>query len=273
MSKKNILILIVFCLVGITSAVVLANKWRNNVNFDVITVIGNHTISKEQLLEIARLKDDSSVNIEELNIQLIQDRIAKHPEIKKVFVSKEPPAELRIEIIEKRPIAILNTGTEMKLIDDELEIFSLKNQEKIFDLPVVSGIRIDDNIKIFNNLNKDELKTALFIISSAYSESKFLYNQLSEVNLSDSSKIIVYSSEQSIPFYFPRNTKNLPPAEYQALLRTKLKIFQKFVETVLAKNVKEGYSYVDLRYTNQVVVNFTRNQITNNEPEKEETGN
>ena len=76
-----------------------------------ITVTGNHSISREEILAVGRVKD--SVMIEkDAEIELIQDRLMNHPEIKKAFVSKTPPSELKIEIVEKRPVAILNTGSE-----------------------------------------------------------------------------------------------------------------------------------------------------------------
>jgi len=167
MKKKNIFIFIVLTLISVSAVVVFANKWRNNVNYEKITITGNYNIPDSDIFEVARLKKDSVINIEEVNItvinieevniNIIQDRLSKHPEIKKVYVSKEPPAELRIEIIEKRPIATINTGTDLKLIDDELEIFPYKNLDKLYDLPIISGIKIDDNLKVFNNVNKTEL--------------------------------------------------------------------------------------------------------------------
>ena len=275
MNAKTKLLIFVLVTAGvISSAVVFANKWRNNVNFDDITIEGNYTISRGEVLATAHLREDSSVNIEELDIPMIQDRISRHPEIKKVFVSKEPPAELKIEIVEKRPIAILNTGGDLKLVDDELEIFPFKNHDKIFDLPVISGIKTGQNVKVFNNLYKNDLRIAAYLILNSYKESKTLYSLLSEINLSDTSKIIVYSSEKSIPFYFPRSENgNIADPEYQKLLWNKLIVFKEFANRMLSREEANEYAYVDLRFSNQVVVNYKKNLLKKEEETNSETEN
>ena len=168
MSKLKFSVLIIFVIAIIVSALVFANSWRSNVYFDKITISGNITLSKEDILNVAHLKEDSVINIEELNIDIIQDRISKHPEIKKVFVSKEPPAELRIDITERRPVAIINFGNELKLVDKELEIFSFKNFEKIFDLPVINGLDIANDTKTGVRAWENEIRLALFMIIESH---------------------------------------------------------------------------------------------------------
>ena len=255
MSKFKFSVLIIFVIAIIVSALVFANSWRSNVYFDKITVSGNLTLSKEDILNVAHLKEDSVINIEELNIDIIQDRIAKHPEVKKVFVSKEPPAELKIDITERKPVAIINFGNELKLVDKELEIFSFTNFEKIFDLPVINGLNIANNTKPGISTRENDIRLALFIILESHKIGKYLYSQISEINLSDSNKIIVYSNENSVPFYFPRyEDKNIYDTEYQNEISNKLVLLKSFLEQVHVRNVKKDLEYVDLRFSNQVVV-------------------
>ncbi len=274
---KKIFVVAVFVLGSIAAVVYFANEWRNDVYFEKISIAGNYTVSSQDILAVARLKEDSSINIEELNIDLIQDRILKHPEIKKVFVSKEPPAELKIQIIEKNPVAVVNTGEGLKLIDDELEIFPFNNFEKMFDLPVISGLKSDPADMKAGRFNEEDLRTAIFIITNARREGKSLHYQVSEVTLSDPEKIIVYSNERAIPFYFPR-PKNMSIADeiYQKLLKEKLDVFQEFTDKVIGDAETQSFAYVDLRFSNQVVVNYKRNLTTSttsgeeNESQKEE---
>jgi len=255
MSKFKFSVLVVFVIAIIVSALVFANNWRNNVYFDKITVSGNLTLSKKDILNVAHLKGDSVINIEELNIDIIQDRIAKHPEVKKVYVSKEPPAELKIDITERRPVAIINFGNEIKLVDKELEIFSFKNFEKIFDLPVINGLDIANVTKTGISARENDIRLALFMILESHKIGKYLYNQVSEINLSDSNKIIVYSNDNSVPFYFPRYAdQNIYDIEYQKEISNKLVLLKGFLEQVHVRNVKRDLEYVDLRFSNQVVV-------------------
>jgi cell division septal protein FtsQ len=231
MNNFKISLLLIFVIAVIVSAVVLANNWRNNVNFNKITIQGNYTLSKEE--------------------------ISKHPEIKNVFVSKEPPAELRIEITEKRPVAIVNLGNELKLVDKDLEIFSFKNFEKIFDLPVINGLSVAGSQKSGIGEKEDDLRLALFIILNALKEGKYLYSQISEINMTDSNKVIIYSNENSIPFYLPKyKDKNITNVDYQKEIVNKLVILESFLEQIYSKNIQKKPLYVDLRFSNHVVVKY-----------------
>lgn len=252
MSIKNIVLLFLVLLTGVIT--LMSVKWRSGNVIDKITINGNYTISNEEILSIARLKD-SALNTEEINIDIIQDRISKHPEIKKVYVSKELKSELKIEIIERRPAAILNGENEVKLIDDELEIFPFKNSSKLYDLPVISGVRIENTPNPKNKYNKEDLRLALFLILNSYKQSKIIYNNISELNLSDSSKVIIYLSEDSSPFYFPRLRESISNIDYQNLLLNKLAVFENYIKQSLDNHLKKEINYVDLRYNNEVIVN------------------
>lgn len=250
--KKIILMLLVLFVIA---SALLSIKWRSENIYDKITVSGNYTITKEEILNSARLKD-TVMNASEVNLSLIQDRILKHPEVKKVFVSEALPSELKIEIVERRPLAILNGENEMKLIDDELDIFPFKNFNKLYDLPVISGVRIENSPNPKNKYNKEDLRLALFIVLNSYKESKVLYNNISEINLNDPDKIVIYMSEDSSPFYFPRDTKmSIADPEYQNVLLNKLTIFDSYIKQSIDNHLKKSVNYVDLRYQNQIVIN------------------
>ena len=257
MNKLKIFFLLLFVIAIVVSALVLANNWRSNINFNKITITGNYTISREEILNSAHLKEDTVINIEELNIGMIQDRISKHPEIKRVFVSKEPPAELKIEILEKRPVAIINSGNELLLIDEELEIFSFKNYDKIYDLPIINGINIPNIQRPGLGASENDLRLALFIILESYKRGKYLYSYVSQINFSDSSKVKIHSNEKSIPFYLPKYPdKNITDINYQNEIKNKLVVLECFLEQIYAKNISQDLQYVDLRFSNQVVVKY-----------------
>ena len=251
-TKRALLILTVLSL-GVLA--VLSLDWRSENRIEKITVNGNYTISKEEILRYAHITDTAS-NPTEAGIDVIQSRISKHPEIKNVYVSIVHPSELKIEIVEKRPVAIISGENEMFLLDDGLDVFPFRNFTKLYDLPVISGIRKEVNPKSSNKFNTEDLRTALFIILSSYKESKVLYNNISEIRMSDQEKIIVYLSEDSTPIYFPRyNDKKIADSEYQEVLLKKLRIFKNYINQSLADHLKEKTNYVDMRFDNQIIVN------------------
>jgi cell division septal protein FtsQ len=239
----------------ISAVVYFANRWRTDVTYDKISVKGNYTLTKDEILQAANIKSDSVVNIEELNLVFIRDRISKHPEIKKVFVSKNPPNEIVIEVFEKRPLAIVNVGNQLNLIDEECELFPFKNYEKLYDLPVITGIKQFSQQQIEDKSYMKDLKTAVFITMNAYKKSKFLYNQISEINVSDTNKIVLFTNDKSTPVYFPRSEeKNISDLNYQKEIISKLSVLKNFFEKSFESLKDKKYEYVDLRFDNQVIV-------------------
>ena len=241
-TRKTILFSIITA-AAIGILIIVANNWRNKTFVNKITIKGNLTISESEILTAAGLAADSLINLDELNLAFIRDRIAKHPEIKRVFVSKEPPSELIIEVSEKKPIAVLVKNTELNLIDDDREVFSIRNFEKVYDLPVINGL--DESRKDY----KSDLDIAVNFIKSAYAKGKYIQNQISEINMSDSTRLIVFSNDRPTVFYFPKISRESESAE---IYSAKLGVFKKFIDDeIIKKNL--NCEYVDLRFSNQII--------------------
>lgn len=253
--KYKILSFLVLIALIVVSSVVLANKWKADSRYDKIIVKGNFSVSKEEILEIARLKDTVASD-DELNLKIIQDRILRHPEIKKAFVSKQPPDELVIEVIEKRPLAIVNLENEVRLIDEELELFTYKNIKKIFDLPVISGLKVSPSEAQSSKLKSDEIRTAMFIIMNTYKKNKILYNNISEISFAEPSAIIIYTNDVPFPCYLPRDNESIANKEYQKTLLNRLVYLNNYLSQIYPDNKDKKINYVDLRYSNQIVVNY-----------------
>jgi cell division septal protein FtsQ len=244
MNRRKIIWLVIVSLIVVTGLIYFANNWSNKLYADKITVKGNTTISEEEILKAAGIKRDSVINLDDINYLFIRDRILKHPEVKKVVVSKESPSELIIEITEKRPVAVVVKNSELFLIDDDYEIFSFKNFEKIYDLPVINGLKAENDPDY-----KKDLRSALNLIKEAYTKGKSLQNLISEVNVSDSDKLVVYTNDHSAMFYFPRPDSGIAEKE---MFNEKLNLFKNFFdEEIMRKNLK--FEYVDLRFSNQII--------------------
>ena len=250
---KRILILVPLVII-VAVLIIYANKWRNNAYYTDFKIKGNYTLTKEEILSAANIKSDSAVNIDDLNITFIQDRISRHPEIKKVFVSKNPPSEIIIDIVEKTPVAIVNSGSELNLVDAEYEIFPFKNFEKLYDLPVINGIK-QENFQPGVKEKDDDLKLAVFIVLNTISKGKYLYNQISEINMADSEKVIIYLNDNSLPLYLQRyKDRQISEPEYQKEISESITILKNFIEKMHSEIKDKNYAYVDLRFSNQVVV-------------------
>jgi|WetSurMetagenome_2_1015567.scaffolds.fasta_scaffold95381_2 cell division protein FtsQ len=254
MSIRKFILIIIPLILAVIAIIYFANKWRNNTNYTEFRVSGNYTLTKDEILTAANIKPDSSVNIDDLNIMFIQDRILKHPEIKKVYVSKNPPSQIIIDVVEKRPVAIVNSGNELYLVDEEYEMFPFKNYEKIYDLPVINCIG-QENFQPGRKEKEEDLKLAIFIVLNSYIKGKFLYNQISEINMADSEKVVMYMNDNNLPFYFPRyKERKISDFDYQKEILQCITIFKNFIEKMHSEISEKSYAYVDLRFNGQIIV-------------------
>ena len=106
-------------------------------------------------------------------------------------------------------------------------------------------------------IKKDDLKLGVFIIVSIIKKSRYLQTLISEVNLSDSNNIVLYSNENGLPFILPRiKGKTNIDSIYQNEIYLRLSTLKKFFEYVYSEEKKNDISYVDLRFPSQVIIKY-----------------
>lgn len=199
MKKLKVISLFILVLLFAISGIVLSGYWKDKTNIRKIELTGNVTLSKEEIFDYAKLSD-SLIMSNALTLQMIENRIAKHPNISKVNASRESAA-IKIEIVEKSPIAIVSNGHTLFLIDDQLNLYTFKKENRNLDLPVISGLSGSLDINSISQNDLKELKIAHYIIKQSAKIDRILYNYISEINFSDSTGVIIYSSEDATPVY------------------------------------------------------------------------
>lgn len=263
MSRKKIIILSVIVAIVSVSAVVLAGKWRSQDVYRFVTISGNHTISDDEILKISGLTKNIELLPEQINENDIINKLKVHNDIKKVIITKVPPEELSVQIIEKNPIAIINYENSLKLIDEELELYPFDDKGKMFDLPLINGISESGN-KGNNYSNKkggSGLKSAVYILININKESKYLNSCISEINLSDKDRLIFYASEKGFPIYLPKYSDKLfENKEEQSDLSFRIKILKQFFENIFPSERTKKISELDLTYSNQLIITYEENQ-------------
>ena len=66
-----------------------------------------------------------------------------------------------------------------------------------------------------------------------------------------------WTRRYSIIDYYPKYPdKNIKDVEYQNEIKNKLVVLESFLEQIYAKNINQDLQYVDLRFSNQVVVKY-----------------
>jgi cell division septal protein FtsQ len=236
---------------------------------------GNVTLSKEEIFDFAKLSD-SLIMSNALTLQMIENRIAKNPNISKVNASRES-SSIKVEIVEKSPVAVVSNGRSLFLADDQLNLYTFKKENKNLDLPVISGLSgiLDINTVPANEMRN--LKIAQYIIKQAAKIDRVLYNYISEINFSDTSGIVLYSSEDATPIYLidynyvdtkgkminVSRESEITNTPLRDAIKEKLIYLDEFLKQVLVYRVKYSFEYLDLRYNDIIVAK--NNNISSNE--------
>lgn len=271
--KTIFLLTLVVLIAG--SSIVLSGLWKDKKYIKAVEFDGGTTLSKDEVFEFAKL-NDSLIMSNALTLDVIESRISKYPNIKSVHVTRES-ALIKIEISEKDPFALVTNGKKMFLIDDKLNLYSFKKENRNIDLPVISGLSEMLDINNYGRNDIKNLKIAQFLIKQALKTNKVLYNYISEINFSDSTGIILYSSEDATQIYFldydeinsiskhPVDIKNLEITNnsFREIIKQRLIYLDSFLKQVIVYKSRFCFANIDLRFQDMILVK--NNSISKND--------
>ncbi len=264
MRNYKAIIAFVFVMILVLSSIVLSGLWKDKSTVRRVELYGTTTLSKDEIFDFAKL-NDSIICSNSLTLDMIESRIAKHPNVKKVNVTRES-STIRIEISEKNPFAIATNGKDIYLLDDQLSMYPLKKEQRDIDLPVISGLsqKLDPGDIAKDDLKK--MKIAQYVISEAIKMNRSLYHYISEINFGDSTGIILFSSDDAVPIFLLDYDQMADGKDniftqkdiYNPVLRNtidrKLVYLNNFLKQVRVYRTSGSFSYIDMRYNDMIVV-------------------
>lgn len=271
MKSWKIIILFVLVIILTGSGIVLSGKWKDKSTVKKVEYTGSTTLSKEELFEYAKLSD-SLIATNTLSLEMIESRIAKHPNVKKVNVTRSS-STIKIEITEKNPFATATNGKDVFLVDDQLTLYNLKKEHRDLDIPVISGLAQNTDV---NNYGKDDLKNlkiAQYIISQSIKLNKSLYNYISEISFSDTNNIIILTSDDATPVYFTEysslmkhnetlsQVRDINNTSLREEIKKKLLYLNGFLKQVRVYKQSGSFVSIDMRYNDMIVVKNKRINI------------
>lgn len=272
MKNYKIIIAFVFLIVLTCSGIELSGHWKDKSTVKNVELYGNTTLSKEEIFDYAKL-NDSIVCSNALTLEMIESRIAKHPNIRKVNVTRES-SNIKIEVSEKNPFAVVTNGKDMYLVDDQLTMYPLKKEQRDIDLPVISGMSKEMDLTGYGKEDLRNLKIAQYIISQAIKMNRSLYHYISEISFSDSTALIIYSSDDAVPIYLidyeplgigkERESvqKDIGNTIFRKAIDKKLVYLNNFLKQVRVYKTSNSFAYIDMRYNDMIVVKNNKMPVT-----------
>jgi len=150
---------------------------------DNIEVSGVHNASRAQVMDVAR--DDIGRSVFFVSLDDRRKKLEQIPWVESATVMRLLPNRIAISITERTPVAFVQIGPKIQLIDAQGAVMGLPaNRQTRYSFPVIHGIAESDPVssraavmKIYNRFIRE--------LESDEAEGTHFTRQLSEVDLSD----------------------------------------------------------------------------------------
>lgn len=103
-----------------------------------VQVNGVHRVTKQDVLD--RLALRQGVALHQVTGSYLVERLRAHPWIKDATVERTPPHTLAVTVLERRPAAVLRTGSGHVLSDEEGSVLSQLGSQDDPTLPLLMGL-------------------------------------------------------------------------------------------------------------------------------------
>jgi cell division protein FtsQ len=143
-----------------------------------ISVRGLKELTEKDILAMAKIQPRS--NILSVNTDAVAKRISANPWIKNIYIGRELPNRLVLEVRERTPVALVKQAGDFYLMDVGGFVFKRLSKTDEVDLAIVTGVNIQD--KAQSALLAEALK--LLEMLSASDQHAFL-GTVSEVHIDE----------------------------------------------------------------------------------------
>jgi cell division septal protein FtsQ len=181
-------------------------------------------------------------------LMAIQRKVMGHYYIKDALVERNLPSTIHISVIERIPIAMTD-HSETLYLDEDGFVLPRTISQRLFDLPIISGIPEQAPLKLGSVVTQPDLKEALLLLGVLKEVNRPMYHSISEVHIRNGGDIILYSAEGGVPIIFG-----------QGDISNKLVNLEAFWNEVVRVRGSQNLQYIDLRYENQIVVRWNQEQ-------------
>jgi cell division protein FtsQ len=141
-----------------------------------ISVRGLRELTEKDILASADIKP--SQNILAVNTETVVRRVCANQWVENVYVGRELPGKLVLEVKERIPVALVKQTDDFYLMDVKGYIFKRLGKSDAIDLPVITGIQDKEQI------NANLLSNSLKLLKAVSSSKEYSYlGTISEINI------------------------------------------------------------------------------------------
>jgi len=240
--KRWGIFLMIPLVIGVFVITTYSWKWRSTLTVQRFVIDGYRVLPVKQISSLMNVPLKSPMY--DLNVYDVRERILQQPFVKSVCVNRIFPDAIHVQISERDPIAIINTG-QLRYIDQDGFLLPQIETAVKLDLPIISRIVGLENAQVGEIISNTELTEAIGLLQTAQKIDTAIYHSISEVNMNNGKDIILYSTEVGVPILVGREDYG-----------KKLILFQTFWSNFVKSQNAEKLQYIDLRFKEQVVVKW-----------------
>lgn len=235
--KKHTYVQMIMIFVVIGGLVISANTFTGSSRIDSITVEGNLIVPDKEYFDCLTIFDSPKPNV---TLSQIKEEIKSHPYVDDIELYHKSSGRVVVEIVEKRPIAILvGSDGNFDYVDSDGNILAYKVYRNSESLPLIRKINLGEK------KSASKLESAVRLIKSLKNyKDKALYEQTSEIiydRTVDGFNIIFGDHSKKVCMGSNRNIDD------------KMEKLSAYYRQHLIKGNKEIAS-LDLRWANQLIV-------------------
>ncbi len=218
----------------------LAKNYESEYRIENLVITNNKIIPTTLLLEFAKISDKESLT--ELKAEVIIDRIEKHPFVKEAEGFFVDSTTLKIKVEEFNPFVRLITKNGNYVFTKEKRIIPDTLGLQIYDLPVVTFDKTITEIYQMKN-DRSLLELVYQAFYNIYETDRALFEILSEINLNNDNDLVIYLSNPKGKIIVGK------------ILDKRIAVYLSgFWREVILKNKNLDYEYIDLRFSDQIIV-------------------
>mgnify|MGYP001167780423 FL=1 len=214
-------------------------NYRKIFELGELSISGENFLAKNEYNEIIGSIDVKS--IKDFDIEDLSERLELNPFVKAVRVSKHYPSAIKIEIVEREPIAIINNKVQL-MIDDNAIV--LPNNTKIENslIPVLSGFNPATDLYPLGQITYSiKVKEAIEILAYIKNNYSDFYDEISELTINKDDEYEIILSEEPTRVILGKNN-----------ISKKIKILKNF-DKALGQRQLTSYRLLDMRYSKQLI--------------------
>ena len=155
-----------------------------------ISVRGVKELTEKDILAMAKIQPRS--NILAVSTDVVAGRIAANPWVKQIYVGRELPDRLVLDVRERTPIALLKQAGNFYLMDREGVVFKKLSKGDDVDLAIVTGVNVEakvqsalmtEALKLLETLSTSDQHALLGTVSEMHVDELFGLSVLTDKGL------------------------------------------------------------------------------------------